>query len=531
MIKRKDQGFTLILGIISLLLIIPVLGLAIDVGFLYAVKTKLQAGVDGASLAAARALNLGQTTTQQAVSAQNNAVNWFYANFPVGYFGTTGTVMGTANVNVFNDPVNPLVRNVTVVATTQVPTLFMKWLGFNLSTVSSAGNASRRDVVAMMVLDRSGSMNSVAGACASLIAAGKLFTGQFSAGRDKVGLISFAENYYLHSSPTTNFQTTLGYTNGSGSGTGQLDTITCQGGTNTAQAVAVAYNELYKLNLPGALNVIMFETDGLPNTLTMNFWDSTAGSAGIASGSNCTDLNGKKKSQSGFGSLASLPNWTAGHAFGSTLFPDIPKGMVGAIASDDPLPTGKGLFFTLNYYTASTGNNFNTDSWLDNSTAPGCAFDGGSYVTSFPPPDIAWFPLTDVFGNMLNPPYTFLPVTVTSGHVAASSYTNFHNAALNATDHSAYRARTNGTNPAYFFGVGLGGTAASPPDYVLMQRMANDPRGDEFNSPPLYQACANEPNCSTDVTQPQGNFIFSSDSSKLGLAFLAVSSQVLRLSK
>jgi hypothetical protein len=64
-----------------------------------------------------------------------------------------------------------------------------------------------------------------------------------------------------------------------------------------------------------------------------------------------------------------------------------------------------------------------------------------------------------------------------------------------------------------------------------MQRMANDPKGDEFNSPPLYQACANEPNCSTDVTQPQGNFIFSSDSSKLGLAFLAVSSQVLRLSK
>src|SRR5580700_9277990 len=119
----KERGITLLLAVVSLLLIIPMTGLAIDVGFLYVVKAKIQAAVDGAALAAARALNLGQTTQAQAASAQANAVNWFYANFPVGYFGTNTTVMGTANVTVFDDPVNPLVRNVTVVATTNVPSL------------------------------------------------------------------------------------------------------------------------------------------------------------------------------------------------------------------------------------------------------------------------------------------------------------------------------------------------------------------------------------------------------------------------
>ena len=37
----------------------------------------------------------------------------------------------------------------------------------------------------------------------------------------------------------------------------------------------MGYNEIYKMNLPGAFNVLFLETDGLPNTLTMNFWDST----------------------------------------------------------------------------------------------------------------------------------------------------------------------------------------------------------------------------------------------------------------
>ncbi len=79
----------------------------------------------------------------------------------------------------------------------------------------------------------------------------------------------------MEQSPTTSFQSVLGYTNDQGSGTGLIDNINCQGNTNTSSAISVAYNELWKMNEPGALNVIVLETDGLPNTMTLNFWDSS----------------------------------------------------------------------------------------------------------------------------------------------------------------------------------------------------------------------------------------------------------------
>ena len=117
-------------------------------------------------------------------------------------------------------------------------------------------------------------------------------------------------------------------------------------------------------------------------------------------------------------------------------------------------------------------------------------------------------------------------------HVTQSGWSNFHNAVLNATDYSAYQARTNATLPVYFFAVGLGGNSAlGPPDPVLMQRMANDPNGDNYNVPPLYQPCAQETNCITYTAQPQGTFIFSASAASLSQAFLSISSQVLRLSK
>jgi len=526
---RRREGVSLIVVAVSLAFIVPVVGMMIDVGVLYSVKARLQAAVDGASLAAARALNLGQTTSAQATSAQQNAVNWFYANFPAHSWGTFNTQMGQSTVSVFDDPNNAHVRNVTVSASTSVPTTFMRWFNATSTVISASGNASRRDVVVMMVLDRSGSMQN-AGACSAMITAAKLFTGQFAAGRDQLGLVSFSDNVYIHSAPTTNFQTVLGYKNNLGNGTGALDTITCAGGTSTAQAISVAYNEVYKMNLPGALNVIMFETDGLPNTLTLNFWDSSASVAGIKSTSNCTDKNSKKMSTGGFASASVLPAWTPGQALGSgSYYSNIPAGIVGGVYSEDPGGTNKFLLM-MKYWTTTTSSNFNSTSYLASSTAPGCSFDGGQTATP-PPADIAWFPVTDVWSNQLNPSYGYLSVTYTGAHIAANSYTTYHNAVLNATDYAAYQARTNATIPVYFFGIGLGGTSSSSPDYVLMQRLANDPNGDNYNSPPRYSACASEAGCANYSNQPQGTFIFSSSPSSLSQAFLSISSQVLRLSK
>jgi hypothetical protein len=111
---------------------------------------------------------------------------------------------------------------------------------------------------------------------------------------------------------------------------------------------------------------------------------------------------------------------------------------------------------------------------------------------------------------------------------------------LNATDNSAYNARTNTTIAATVFAVGLGGNSTNgPPDPVLLQRMANDPNGDEFNTTGTvaganggyYLPCAQETGCVTYSAQPQGTFIYAPNTTYLAEAFLRISSQVLRLSK
>jgi hypothetical protein len=378
-----------------------------------------------------------------------------------------------------------------------------------------------------------------------MVSAAKLFTGQFAENSDYIGLVSFSDNAYVHSAPVQNFQTALGYSNSTGSGTGALDNISCSGGTSTAQGISMAYQLLEQTNLPGALNVIVLETDGLPNTLTMNFWDATNKVTGLTNSSNCTDKNGKKLSQSGFGNAAAIPSWTSGlnlrtSPFLTTagVYSSIPAGMVGAVASTDP-NGGNDFFLMINYWTTtgqtqSSGNSsdpYNSTTYLS-ATSPGCAFDSTNVTSN--PSDIAWFPSADAYGNQLNPTaYSYQTVTTDAqGHIKQNGWSNYSNAVLNATENSAYQARTNATIPITVFTIGLGGNSTNgPPDAVLLQRMANDPNGDLFNSPVTYQPCASETNCATFSSQPQGQFVYSPTASNLGSAFLRISSQVLRLSK
>jgi Flp pilus assembly protein TadG len=574
--NKKEKGVTLVLGTLSMLFIIPMMGLAIDVGFLYAVKSKLQASVDGAALASARALSLGSSLSAQTTSAQNNAVTWFNANFPSGYFGTYNTVMGTNNVNVFSGTgTQAQVRNVTVSAQTTVDTFFMRWLGFGSTTIAANGNASRRTVVAMLVLDRSGSM--CAGGsqpctktqttlpCAAMINAAKIFTGQFAEGSDYIGLVSYSDNVYIHSAPVQNFQSVLGYSNASGSGTGAIDTLGCYGGTATAEGMSVGYQLLYQTNLPGAMNVLMLETDGLPNTLTMNFWDSTNLVPGLLTSSNCTDLNSHKYTGSagnGFKTSAQVPPWTTGLNVTSTTngflssnsyYSNIPTGMIGNVSSDDPADSTLGFWGVLQYFTTSVGTAskpFNAFSYSASSTTYNCAADSQKTV----PSDIGWWPSSDVFGNSLNPSgYTYESVTTDAkGHLTQSgtnsaNWKNYHLGVLNATENAAYNFRTNATLPATIFAIGLAGNSTNVPDPVLLQRMTNDPNGDEFNTTgPLtglyagqyYYPCSNSlekdaygATCVTSTTQPQGSYVYAPNSTYLAEAFLRISSQVLRLSK
>jgi hypothetical protein len=385
----------------------------------------------------------------------------------------------------------------------------------------------------MMIMDRSGSMNSNNG-CSHMRSAAKVFTGQFAAGRDRIGMVEFGDTAWVDTDPTTNFQSVLGYTNNLGTGNGLIDTINCNDNTGTAQALALGYNELYKANYPGAFNILMFFTDGIPNSLTLNFQNVMLNTSG------CKDSLGNALNSGTPGNfMANPPSWTPGWTLPSgSFFPNIPAGPIGVVASDDP--SSHGSYGVRKYQGVSQGNS--NHGTISSGNAPGCSFPGNesNYVNDFqllPPTDVwgsslvynSYNPLTtDGSGNVV------LTSTADNGTPLSGNNLTFHLAARNAAAKAAERARTNATIPATIFAVGLGGTSQAPPGYDFLQRIANDPNGDLYNNPALYPPCAQQvapASCATFSTQPQGVFIFSSQPTQLEQVFLTMSSQILRLSK
>ena len=80
--RRNERGFALVYVAVTVTLLCLCAGLAVDSGRAYMVKAQLTKAVDGAALGAARMLNSANPRTQ--------AVEIFHANYPQGYYGTSG---------------------------------------------------------------------------------------------------------------------------------------------------------------------------------------------------------------------------------------------------------------------------------------------------------------------------------------------------------------------------------------------------------------------------------------------------------
>ena len=521
--RKNERGVILLLGTLSVPVLISMMGLGIDASVLYGIKSKLQLASDGAALASARALSIGLTTAEQADSARNNATNWFNKNFPTGEFGSSGTVVPQPLV--FDDPTNALLRHVVVTASTNAPSFFMRYWGRVSTSISVRSEATRRDSVIMMVLDRSGSMQN-SGSCQPMKDAAKQFTGMFAAGRDRIGMVTFNMASYVSSVPSTDFRTNLGYADSSSSpasGTGQIDAITCTGGTGTPEAMILGYNELYKTGLPGALNVVMLFTDGLPTALTLDFRGGVATQMGILENTtNCKDSTGVSLNSASNprGNLSTNPPaWTTGMAMGTgSYLANVPTGPV-AIVYADPQP-----LYLWGFKYVGTSNSA-TDAYVTG--ASGCTTTSGQDVTTAATTvanNINYYPTTDAFGNGLELP-SYNTLNYSNGRIQETN-ANLRLAMLNATANAADRARTTRNLPdarsfpgvvIYCIGLGTG------VNHALLQRVANDGAPGENNEYPAFT--------STNSTQPTGNYVFANDATRLGPAFSQIASFILRLSQ
>src|ERR1039457_5084902 len=91
--RRGRRGIVVImLSLMVAVVMLPLVGLAIDGSILYLVQAKLSAAVDAAALAAARSLSVGLDINSQTASATATAPSFFSANFPTGYWSTTNQI-------------------------------------------------------------------------------------------------------------------------------------------------------------------------------------------------------------------------------------------------------------------------------------------------------------------------------------------------------------------------------------------------------------------------------------------------------
>jgi Flp pilus assembly protein TadG len=493
--RHRERGFILILyALMMLFVIMPIVGLAIDAGILYMIKGKLQMAVDGAALGAARNLSANVSIDSQESTAGAAGIANFHANFPNNWMGVTP--VNDPTVDWSQSTTSTAVVNITGTVTS--PTWFMRILGFNSVTVAATGEATRRNLNVLLVLDRSYSL-SAEGNCPILQSDAESFVNNsFVEGRDQVGMVTFGTSYKYDFAFNTTFKSSL---------TTQLSSLSCTGFTNAAAAFSYGFKKLAALTTaPGSLNVIVFFTDGEPNTMTFGVNTTTSVADTTSTYNPLTVLTTSSCNPHASGTLTS-----------------------GVIAGDVSFNSWAGLMKWTN------GGIPLSDSDFDAAVSPlisetGCSFQTGGSPTynaqSNPPAfrnDIASLPSADSFGNYTNQTWAggtngSFPYAVSLTGSSWYSQQNLENAGINTLDNAAQNARVAATTaniPYVVYTIGLNPTSAyGTVNQELLRRVANDPAS------AVYQ-----------TSYTAGKFYYVPSGGELSQAFAAIASDILRIAK
>ncbi|HEV3423075.1 MAG TPA: vWA domain-containing protein [Paraburkholderia sp.] len=243
------------------MLLIGVVGIAVDSGLGYMVRAKLDAAADAAAIAAGEAVTTGSTQAAQAANAIAAANSLFAANYPAGYLGTTATL--NAPSVVFNQ------GTITIDTSAQasMPVGFMHLFGFNLLNVASASETVRRDLDLVLIIDTTGSMATDPAVPPAVRSAAITFLQQFDPLTDRVSLIHFAYGTVVDQPFNGN---TRGFD--MAAMTKSINAFNFAGSTNSEEAYWNALNQLNTvITQPSSLRVIVFFSDGAPNSFASIF--------------------------------------------------------------------------------------------------------------------------------------------------------------------------------------------------------------------------------------------------------------------
>lgn len=148
-IIRGEQGQTLLMFVLFMIVLIVFIGLGVDMGFAYITRARLSKAVDSACLAGMR--NLYQSQAQADIVARAA----FLANY-----GTSGRDVPPGPVVTVNFKTVNNNTAIDVGATVSINTYFIRVLPlWKTLSVGSSAEATRADVNMTLVLDTSGSMD------------------------------------------------------------------------------------------------------------------------------------------------------------------------------------------------------------------------------------------------------------------------------------------------------------------------------------------------------------------------------------
>jgi Flp pilus assembly protein TadG len=267
--KKRQQGAVSVVVALSLLALLGVLGLAIDSGLGYMIRAKLDAAADGAAIAAGQAVTRGSDQATQIANARQAANAFFAANYPAGFLGSTAT-LDTSSIT-FNEGT----VTIDLAAQAQVPVTFMRLFGFDILKVATASEAVRRDLDMAFIIDTTGSMTEDWSVPPAVRSSATTFLQQFDALADRVALLHFGLGTVVDQPFNGNargFDMAAMKTS--------IEKMTFNGGTNSAEAYWNALNQLQSvITTPSSLRVIVFFSDGAPNSFTAIFGPNTASPA------------------------------------------------------------------------------------------------------------------------------------------------------------------------------------------------------------------------------------------------------------
>jgi Flp pilus assembly protein TadG len=258
-ILHRQRGAVAIMVAVSMLVLLAVAGLAIDAGLAYLVKARLNAAVDSAALAGARAVTTGNNQAEQIASARAAAAGFFEANIPNNYLLSTPKLVST------NVTFNGGQAIIDVRAEAPMPVSIMQVMNFKSLMPVAAAQTIRNDLDMMLVVDTSGSLSS---ARATVKTSAKIFLNKFNVTQDRVGLVHFAygaevDNPISVSSRGFNRASMLK----------NIDNYVFDGGTSSVEGMWQARDQLKKIpsGSRSSMRVIVFFSDGAPTGFGSKF--------------------------------------------------------------------------------------------------------------------------------------------------------------------------------------------------------------------------------------------------------------------